>query len=212
MNLFYNLVMVNIIKSKFMHGVFEQNTYVLTNKNQALIIDAGADIDDVKKAVENKKVLAVLITHLHFDHFWHIEEYLKEFDCPVYIQEGHENKFLDSELNGAVLIRKNIQKNIDKNKIKYYEKVLKLGEFDCEVYSTAGHSSDGVCLLINDNLFTGDTVFADSIGRIDLIDSDRLKMIESLELIKTIDFIRAYPGHYEPASKNQIIKTIGFYL
>ena len=203
---------IKVIKSKFMRGMFEQNTYVLTNKKSAIIIDAGADTEDVKKAVGNKKVLAILMTHLHFDHFWYLDEYLSEFDTCVYIQEGHENKFEDCELNGSVLIRKNIQKNIEKNRIKFYKETLKLGDFECKVYASSGHSADSVCLLIDDCLFTGDTVFADAIGRIDLKDSDKEKMIESLELIKTIDFVRAYPGHYESASKNEIIKTISFYL
>ena len=203
---------INVIKSRFMRGVFEQNTYVLLSKKQALIIDAGADLEDVKQAVGNRKVQAILMTHLHFDHFWYLEEYLKEFECPVYIQEGAENKFTDSELNGAILVRKTIIKNIDKSQIKYYENRLKLGNFDCDIIKTPGHTADSVCILINDNLFTGDTIFLDTIGRIDLGDSSRQDMINSLRKIQELDFVTAYPGHYESASKNQIIKTIGFYL
>lgn len=203
---------INVIKSKFMRGVFEQNTYVLTTKKQALIIDAGADLEDVKQAVGNRKVQSILMTHLHFDHFWYLEEYLKEFECPVYIQEGAENKFTDSELNGAILVRKTIIKNIDKSQIKYYENNLKLGDFNCQIIETPGHTADSVCILIDDNLFTGDTVFSDSIGRTDLKDSSNELMIESLIKIKDLDFVIVYPGHYESASKNQITKTIGFYL
>ena len=203
---------IKVIKSKFMRGVFEQNTYVLTTRKQAIIIDAGADLDDVKLAVGDRRVQAVLMTHLHFDHFWYLDEYLNEFNTNVYIQEGFENKFIDSELNGSFLIRKEVTKNIKKSQIKYYENKLKLGDFDCEVISTAGHSADSVCLLVDEVLFTGDTIFADSIGRIDLKDSSRDKMISSLERIRQLDFTTALPGHYEQASKQQIIKTIDFYL
>ena len=75
MNLFYNLGMVEIVrlKSKYMHGVMEQNTYVLLNGKFALIIDAGAEIEEVKEVIGKRKVVGVMLTHLHFDHFWYVE-------------------------------------------------------------------------------------------------------------------------------------------
>lgn len=214
MNLFYNLGMVEIVrlKSKYMCGIMEQNTYVLTKGKFALIIDAGAELEDVKMVVGKRKVLAVLMTHLHFDHFWNLDQYLEEFDTSVYVVEGYENKFEDSELNGSVLVRQKIERNISKKRIKYYAKNIKLENFDIEVINTPGHTEDCVCLLIENKLFTGDTIFADCIGRIDLKDSSKEQMIESLEKLKTIDFSTALPGHYESVTKEQIIKTIGFYL
>ena len=206
------MVEIVCLKSKFMHGIMEQNTYVLTKGKFALIVDAGADLNDVKDVVGDRKVLGVFMTHLHFDHFWYLEEYLKEFDCPVYIWPNYENKFTDSVLNGSVLVRKSIEKNIKKSQIKYYENNLKLGDFDCEIIHTPGHSADSVCILIDDNLFTGDTIFSDAIGRTDLKDSSNQDMVQSLQKIRGIDFITAYPGHYESASKIQILRTIGFYL
>lgn len=214
MNLFYNFCMIeiNCLKSKYMRGVMEQNTYVLTKGKFAVIIDAGADLEDVKSVVKNKKVLAVFLTHLHFDHFWYLEEYLNEFDTFVYIQEGFENKFIDTELNGSIIVRQEILKNISKKRIKYYAKKLKLENFEFEVYDTPGHAADAVCVLCEEMLFTGDTIFSDCIGRIDLKDSSKNDMIDSLEKIRNIDFKIAYPGHYESATKEQILKTIGFYI
>lgn len=203
---------INVLKSKFLRGMFDQNTYVLTTKNQAVIIDSGAELEDVERVVGDKKVLAVLMTHLHFDHFWNLDEYLKKYGCSVYIQKNAEEKFSSSEHNGAVLIRRDFVKSIDKCFIKYYSSKIKLGEFDIDVFETAGHSSDSVCLLICYNLFTGDTVFADSVGRTDLYDSSNEKMTESLKLIRSLNFKVAYPGHYESADKNRILKTISFYL
>lgn len=214
MNLFYNLGMVEIVrlKSKYMHGIMEQNTYVLLKGKFAVIIDSGAEVQEVKEIVGDRKVLGVLFTHLHFDHFWYVDKYLEEFDTFAYIQEGFDNKFEKAELNGSHLIRRVVEKNISKNRIKYYAKNLKLENFDIEVVETPGHSADCVCLLIEKQLFTGDTIFSDCIGRIDLIDSDKDKMIESLEKIRELDFETAYPGHYETASKEEIVKTIGFYI
>ena len=203
---------VKVIKSKFMHNLFDQNTYVVLNKKQAIIIDAGADLEDVKQVVGNRKVQAVLMTHLHFDHFWFLDEYLKEFNTCVYIKQGAQIKFSNSDLNGAVLVGKNIQKIIEENQIKFYEKHLKLGEFDCEIIETPGHAADCVCVLVENNLFTGDTIFADSIGRTDLKDSSKEQMLSSLKTIKNLDFEKVFPGHYNFATKNQIDKIIDFYL
>lgn len=214
MNLFYNLGMVEIVrlKSKYMHGIMEQNTYVLLKGKFALIIDAGAEIEEVKEVIGTRKVVGVMLTHLHFDHFWYVEEYLETFDTDVYVVEGFENKFSVTILNGSYLIRQSIEKNISKKRIKYYAKNLKLENFDVEVINSPGHAEDCVCLLIEKNLFTGDTIFSDCIGRIDLKDSNKDQMIESLEKIKEIDFETAFPGHYESATKQEILKTISFYI
>ena len=78
--------------------------------------------------------------------------------------------------------------------------------------STSGHTSDSVCILFEDKLFTGDTVFVDGIGRTDLVDSSSFEMKNSLEKIKNIDFAVAFPGHYEPATKDKVLKEINYYL
>lgn len=202
---------ITTIKSKFLRGVFEQNTYVLTNKNEAVIIDAGADLEDVKNAVAGKKVLAILITHLHFDHLWYIEDYVNEFGCDVFVQEGAEIKLTDPRLN-ASFIAENMTFNLSKKFIKYYAKKLTIGSFDFEVYFTPGHASDCVCILWEKNLFAGDTVFADGIGRTDLVDSNPFEMVNSLKTILSIDFDVAYAGHYKHASKKEIEENIKCYL
>ena len=203
---------IKTIKSKFMKNVFDQNTYVLINKNEVVIIDAGAELEDVLNAIGDKKVLAILVTHLHFDHIWNIEEYLNKFKCDLYICDGQEKRFLDNMLNGSFMVRQNITKNVSKELIKYYAKNLKIGSFNFEIFFTPGHTSDCVCIKWNENLFTGDTIFDDAIGRTDLPDSSNSDMINSLRLIQTIDFMVAYPGHYDSASKDKILKTISYYI
>lgn len=206
---------IKTIKSKYMRGVMDQNTYVVMDKKEAVIIDAGAEIEDIKSAIGDRKVLAVLITHLHFDHFWNIEKYLDEFACSVYVVGGKEEKFGDSKLNGAVLVRQDITKNVDSKFIKYYPEdgeSLTLGKFNFIVYHTPGHASDCVCLKLDEKLFTGDTIFKYSIGRIDLYDSSEIEMRKSLEKINDIDFEIAYPGHDDCANKNEIKKIIRYYL
>ena len=210
----YNQNMENLvtIKSKFMKNLFDQNTYVLSNKKEAIIIDAGAELEDVKEAIKNKKVLAVLMTHLHFDHMWNLDEYLEEFSCPVYMVEGFEEKFENPSKNCSTIVRIDVIKNIKKEQIKYYENNLKIGAFNIEVLFTPGHSADSVCLLVGDKLFSGDTVFADGVGRTDLYDSSNNQMADSLEKIKQLKYSKLYSGHYEESTKEKTDKLINYYL
>ena len=62
-------------------GVLNQKTYVVSNDDEVIIIDAGAELSDVKEVVKDKKVLAILVTHLHFDHIWNIEKYIVFLHC-----------------------------------------------------------------------------------------------------------------------------------
>ncbi len=187
-------------------GILNQKTYVVTKGKTAIIIDAGAELEAVKEEVKNKKVLAVLITHCHFDHIWNIEEYEKEWNVPVYIAEGAEEKFLDAYKNCSNIIGDKRVFKVSSDNIKHHEDNLKLGEFQIEVIKTPGHSADSVCFLIEKCLFCGDLVLGGSTGRTDLYDSDFGDMWESLEKLKVIDFEVAYPGHYETMTKSEVLK------
>jgi glyoxylase-like metal-dependent hydrolase (beta-lactamase superfamily II) len=202
---------IDIIKGKFLRGMFDQNTYVLTNEKEAVIIDAGADLEDVKNVIKDKKVLAVFITHAHFDHLWCIEDYVKEFDCDVYFQNGADKKLMDPKLNASVLMQSKTF-NIGQKNIKYYAENLNIGSFSFKVYSTPGHAFDCVCILWGKNLFVGDTIFVDGVGRTDLVDSNPFEMIDSLKTILSIDFDVAYSGHYESSTKAEVERNIKSYL
>lgn len=203
---------ISIIKSKFLMNMFDQNTYVLSNKKEAVIIDAGAELEDAKREIGNKKVLAVLMTHLHFDHIWNLDKFIDEFGCDVFVVKGQENKLKNSALNCATIIGTEIEKNIPENKIKYYTNKLKIGKFEFDVLFTPGHSADSVCLKFNDNLFSGDTVFADGVGRTDLCDSDNNQMAESLKQIRNLEYKNLYSGHYESSTKEKIDLMIDRYI
>lgn len=200
------------LKSKFLRNVFDQNTYVVKKGKSAVVIDAGAEVEDVKNALGNAKVKAILITHLHFDHFWNLEKYLQEFGCDVCVCAGAEEKFSKPELNCSTMMKVQKTQNIDKKYIKYYKNLLKIEKFDIEVIFAPGHSRDCVCLKIENNLFCGDTLFKDGVGRTDLVDSDPAALRESLKKIAGLDFATAYSGHYESFSKERALDVISYYL
>lgn len=196
------------LKSKFLMNSFDQNTYVVEHRGEYVLIDAGAELEDVEKVLGKKKLSAIFVTHLHFDHIYNIEKIVEKYDADVYVVKGAEEKFKDARKNASVLVRQNMVFNIDESKIKFYEDKISLKKINAKVYFTPGHSSDAVCLLIGDNLFTGDTVFYDFIGRTDLYDSDNQQMVNSLKVISEIDFKTAFPGHDIVADKDTILNVI----
>ncbi len=203
---------IKTLTSRFLKNIFDQKTYVLSNKKEAVIVDAGAELEDVIEETKGKNVLAILLTHAHFDHTWNLQKYIEHFDVDVYVCAGEEKRFENVNLNASFMVRENIVQNIPKNNIKYYSEKLKIGSFDFDIIFTPGHTSDGVCILWQKNLFSGDTVFADGVGRTDLADSNPFELVNSLKKIEQLDFEMCYPGHYEPAKKSKIIDNIYFYI
>ena len=89
---------------------------------------------------------------------------------------------------------------------------LTVGCMEFKVIATPGHSPGGVCYLVENNLFSGDTLFAGSIGRTDFPHSNVSDMLKSLEKLKAFDNdIKVYPGHGESTTIG-IEKESNYYL
>lgn len=200
------------IKSKFLRGLFDQNTYVIRNDSHAVIIDAGAELEDISVAVGTRTVCGVLLTHMHFDHVWNLPKVLDFFHTSVYLQKEFSDFLLAPQKNASTLIRKNMTFPIDSSKIQNFSSKIEFPGFSFDIFSTPGHSKDSVCILCGDALFTGDTLFCDTTGRVDLFGGNFEELKSSLKIIHNCNFSMAYPGHSTPFSKQQaeqiISKTI----
>jgi len=65
-------------------GYIDSNTFIIEHLGAVLIIDAGAPLADLQKALNGKNPDAILLTHEHFDHVYYLDQYRKQFGCPVY--------------------------------------------------------------------------------------------------------------------------------
>lgn len=202
------MMKINQIKSKFLGGSFDQNSYVVSNEKSAILIDAGCELDDLLKIVGEKQVLAILITHLHFDHIWNLEEILSYFKCDAYIVSEYDDFLTNPLKNVSSSFGINKVFNVESLLIKYYSENMNIGDFKIQIYNTPGHSKDSVCIKIDDNLFTGDTIFSGAVGRTDLFCGDENELIKSLKKIKDIDFKNVFPGHGRALTKQDILQTI----
>ena len=148
--------------------VIDENCYVLIKNNTAIIIDPGDDYLDIKEAIGENKVLAVLITHSHFDHIGALRNFLTKRSIKIFKKSSLE------------------------------EKEYTIGDFKFKCIYTPGHSKDSVSFFFEENncMFVGDFIFKESIGRTDLPGGDNNDMKESLNKLLTFnESITLYPGH-----------------
>lgn len=157
----------------FQVGELRCNCYLLEKNNEYLIIDPGDDYWQIKERIENKNVIAILLTHSHFDHTASVDKLVKDYNINVYqlanLEEGKTN----------------------------------IGSFNFEVIYTLGHTMDCVTYYFFEEnvMFTGDFLFKDTIGRYDFPESDYDEMRKSIEKIRKYDnSIIVYPGHGESST------------
>ena len=165
---------------KIILSYLDANCYIISYGKKCLIVDPGWDKESIMKAVENKKVLGVLVTHYHPDHVGALEEIVSEYDAPVYNYKSEKNV------------------KIDKFKFEILETS---GHTDDSV--TFYFPKEQI-------MFTGDFLFKGTIGRTDLPTGDNTKMHNSLKMIKkSPDEITILPGHGEESTlENEKVNNI----
>lgn len=191
--------MLNI--QKFNTGLYDVNTYVIWDSEnlEAAVIDWGGDFELVNNFLNenNLKLNFVLNTHGHFDHIMADDEVQKKLGVPVY---AHRD---DLELINYLPIQLQmfgIESGINAPEIDHFVEdgdVLKLGSYEIKVIHTPGHSQGGVCYLIEDKLFAGDTLFLECIGRTDFPYGNHQQLIESIKnkLMILPDETQVFSGH-----------------
>lgn len=188
-------------------GILQTNCYILIKNGKAVIIDPGAKAERILAALGDHELIAILLTHAHFDHIGAINELLSVKSVPVYLHEDDVPLMADPTLNYSFPKRFVVEQPTNP-----YPAVLTLGEFKFEILETPGHTDGSVCLIIDDLMFSGDTLFMQSVGRTDLKTGNATKMKQSLKALKALDRdYTVYPGHDDPTTLNEE-KTHNIYL
>lgn len=185
------------------------NTYVVINEGRGFVVDPGDKAKEIANALIKRKAKleAILLTHAHFDHMAAVSELKEIFDARLN--------------NGEVAI---ILHKADTDKIHSYKNLgfalgvkvkpftpdilisggetLHIAGLDIKVIHTPGHTKGGVCYVLDDVIFSGDTLFTSSYGRTDLYDGDFDELKNSIinKLFRLQGEYEVLPGHGEPTS------------
>jgi len=181
-------------------GIYQANCYIIWDEqtNNAAVIDPGGDFEELKEFIENNKlsVSHVILTHGHGDHIGAVAEVRDYYKAEVMI---HKDDF-DMLKNN----KKNYSSQMGYNKIEIEADrkltdgdVINIGQLSLEVIHTPGHTKGSICIKCKDKLFTGDTLFAGSIGRTDLDGGSFEEIMASInnKILQFPDNTEIYPGH-----------------
>lgn len=170
-------------------GDYETNCYIVSEdgSKKCVVIDPGYDayLIEEKLSELDLECEAILLTHGHFDHVDAVRDLVATAGCPVYLRP--EELSMPPQMTAGPLYYTDFYPT---------EGQLTVAGLDFTVLHTPGHTPGSVCILVDDALFSGDTLFAGSCGRTDFPGGDARQMSGSLRRLKELpDHLNVYPGH-----------------
>ncbi len=189
------------------NGIFGATTYLVYEEKslEGAIIDCTSSINEIEKEIKkrNIKLKYILITHGHFDHVYCIAKMKEKFpSAPVMIHKDDMDLLNQIPIQCSMAGIKEIKVPCIDGLLDENSKNLTLGNKEIKIIHTKGHSKGGVCYLIDNILFSGDTLFKGSIGRCDLFGGDYKEIENSIKnkLFTLDENITVYPGHGDKTS------------
>jgi glyoxylase-like metal-dependent hydrolase (beta-lactamase superfamily II) len=180
-------------------GPVEANCYIVScgADGKAVVIDPGGDGERILAELDrlNLMVAAVVNTHGHFDHVGANGLLVERTGAPLMIHEAGL-PFLRSAAENAGFYGLKIEPSPEPARLLSDGDRIGTGEIGLTVIHTPGHSPGGISIFAENFIFTGDTLFAGSIGRTDLPGGDMNTLMESIRKILLLDEETiVYPGH-----------------
>lgn len=182
-------------------GPIQTNCYFLYREDtkECLIIDPGYEADKIEAYVQKKQlhVAGILLTHGHFDHITAADEVRKKFQTKIYASGKEKELMADPRMNVSVMMGESVSLKADVW-LEDGEELEMLGE-TMRCILTPGHTGGGMCFYFPKAcmLFSGDTLFQESVGRTDFPTGSSRELIRSVreKLLVLPEAVRVYPGH-----------------
>ena len=188
-----------IIKT-YVAGFLENNMYLILDEQskKGVLIDATECLSEIIEDAKGYDIEYILLTHGHFDHILGLNDLKKSLNAKALINKNdlvisdNVNEFtrLFNQPDSVPPTYEGFVNDGDE---------LTIGNLKIKVLATPGHTEGGVCYLIDDKLFSGDTLFKGSVGRCDLPGGDFSQIQTSIKdiLFKLADNVTVFPGHGE---------------
>lgn len=182
-------------------GLYQTNCYIVHKEGsrECIVIDPGYEADTIlnRAALLGLEIQAILLTHGHFDHVGAVRQIAADTDCRVFVAE--KELTLPSVMTDGPLYHTDLFPAEGK---------LTVAGLEITVLPTPGHTPGSVCLIMGDAIFSGDTLFAGSMGRCDFPGSSIFDMRKSMKKLYNLagDY-RVFPGHAEASTLEHERKT-----
>lgn len=178
-------------------GELGNNCYLITDQASGLsaLVDCTDDSKEMRDFIGSAKLEYILLTHGHFDHIGGVSAISRDYGAKVVIS-AQDASMLSSGKASLSAFFGIKQDKITPDLTVSEGSSLMLGETQIKVLATPGHTKGGVCYLLKDCIFTGDTLFFCSCGRTDFPGGSSKEIMQSLKRLATLeDSLKVYPGH-----------------
>ena len=177
-------------------GELATRCYVLwlDGRDDCLVIDPGAEAETIRRACENRRIAAILLTHGHFDHIGAARGLMAE-DTVLAVHRLDAPLLSDPQANVSWMLGRSVTAPTPTRLLEEGDAV-EIAGMTLQVLHTPGHTPGGVCYKLGENLFTGDTMFEHGYGRTDLPGGDEAALIRSLRYLTPLRrTCRIFAGH-----------------
>jgi len=195
------LVGIMLIVERVTVGPLDTNSYIVldSESREGILIDAGGESSKILSVVRKHgvKITGIYLTHGHFDHVLAVRDLIEELNCKFYVHKQDLEILSQTPLEAKRLLGITIPPPPQPHGWIKEGDVIRVGNLKLRVIHTPGHTPGSVCYVAEGCVFTGDTLFAGSIGRTDLSGGDPEKLISSIlnKLFSLPDDYVVYPGH-----------------
>ena len=183
-------------------GILENNCYFVhrEGETETIFIDPDAQGDKLYVRLREKglEIKAILLTHGHFDHIMGANEMRDISGAKIYASEDEAELLGDPHMNSSYQVGKSY--TVKPDVLLKEGEEIKVGSVTLRMIKTPGHTIGGCCFYSEEDkvLFSGDTLFYESVGRTDFETGSAATLKQSLQkLAKLPDDVKVYPGHGE---------------
>ena len=200
---------------KIVEPYFGENMYILIDEEtkKCAVVDPGGASDKILNYIKANalELEYIILTHGHGDHIGAVNNIKSQTNVKVIAHNDEKELLNDNRKNLSYSMHCGPQE-LNADIYVHDKEKLELGNLKLSFIHTPGHTKGCMCIRVNDDMFTGDTLFAGSIGRTDLYGGDYKQIEKSLrKLAKYEDKVKIHPGH-GPSSTLGIEKMSNPYM